>query len=356
MAANENMDHEITLKELIFKVREFALYIWDQRKYILLFTILLGLAMGVYAYMQPKIFTSQLTFMVNEDEGGSTSSATSVLSQLGLGLGNSNTLNFERLVSLAKSQNIVNATLLDSTEIEGKTDRLANFLIDHFNLHEKWKENEELRNYYIPTKVQSEDEINVNKALKALYGCLILKDQAKTPGVVQISFDDESFIVTMTGSAEDPDITQRCLELHYDNLSKFYIDKSIEKQKTTVDVLKSRKDSIELLLNRTETNMASMQDRSLGVYLNKDLTQLSKMNRENQVLAIMYAEVVKNYETANFMLDNQKPIFQVIDRPLPPISGSKKSPITQTIMGFILGGILSSLFFFVKKIISESLI
>jgi uncharacterized protein involved in exopolysaccharide biosynthesis len=61
---------EITLKDLILKLKEFWAEIWDKKWWVVGAGLLFGLISGVNAYLKPTLYNASLTFMVNDDEGG----------------------------------------------------------------------------------------------------------------------------------------------------------------------------------------------------------------------------------------------------------------------------------------------
>jgi len=69
-----------------------------------------------------------------------------------------------------------------------------------------------------------------------------------------------------------------------------------------------------------------------------------QLERKVEMLYLLYGESVKNLETADFLLKNSTPYFQVIDRPVGPIQPHGRSRFRALIRGGLIGGILSLLF------------
>ena len=63
-------EDEITLKELILKVKEFFQEVLKNWLLVVLITLPFVLYFFYQAYKMPITYTSELTFMMNDDEGG----------------------------------------------------------------------------------------------------------------------------------------------------------------------------------------------------------------------------------------------------------------------------------------------
>ena len=82
---NSNFDNdEISLKELIFKIREWYQFLLTQWKLIILVSAIGGAIGYTYAYRQPITYMATLTFALEEDNGGGgMSGAAGLASQFG---------------------------------------------------------------------------------------------------------------------------------------------------------------------------------------------------------------------------------------------------------------------------------
>ena len=84
------------------------------------------------------------------------------------------------------------------------------------------------------------------------------------------------------------------------------------------------------------------------------LKELQLMRRVN-VLNTMYLEIIKNLELSKMTLLNQPPIINIIDEPILPLEGNKMSKILALLVGGILGGLISSVYFIFRKVFTEAL-
>jgi LPS O-antigen subunit length determinant protein (WzzB/FepE family) len=145
------------------------------------------------------------------------------------------------------------------------------------------------------------------------------------------------------------------LEEIYLQLSKFYIDKTVEKQKRSYELVSAKVDSIEAALNGVEYRQADFDDHNRMVLFEKAKLPKLRLNRDRTVLNLMYSEAVKNQELADFSLKNKIPYVQAIDTPFPPIKPVKQSKAIALIFGLASGFLLGVLLIVMRKILHDAL-
>lgn len=332
-----SFEDEISLRELITKVQYYIHLLKERWIIITVVTVLGAIILGVYSYIQVPKYLASKTFMVNEDSGGGgggggIGGAASLLGQFGLGAGKGG-INLDKIIALAKSKRIIGEALLDSSQ----QPLLANQLIETYKLHENWKESSMLAGYSFDNTNQ--DLIARNSALNACIN--LVRGDEKNPGIVSVKFDDETGILQLNASTLKPDLSILLIDAIYDKLSKFYIKEATERPKQNYRLLKDRADSVSTELAIIERQIAKQVDNSKNIMLRADDIKSSKLQRTAQVLTIIYAEVIKNRETALFILKSETPFFQVIDSTKPPISPRSAGVIKPAITGGALALVLA---------------
>jgi uncharacterized protein involved in exopolysaccharide biosynthesis len=128
---NTNFENdEISLKELIFKIREWYQFLLTKWKLILAVSALGGAIGLTYAFFQKPIYKADLTFAMEDEKsgGGGLSGALGLASSFGIDLGGGGAggaFSGANLMALMKSRKIVEKTLLSPVEYKGKTISLA---------------------------------------------------------------------------------------------------------------------------------------------------------------------------------------------------------------------------------------
>lgn len=348
-------EDEITLKELILKIKEFFQEVLKNWLLVILITIPVVLYFFYQAYKTPITYTSELTFMMNDDDGGALGGLGGLAASFLGGGGGGGEFNLEKMLSLLKSRNIIQQGLFEKAEINGEVDFFANFLIKEYEFHEKWKENEQLKDFIFKhDKVEDFSRVEY-KALKSVYGKVI--GSAKTQGILSSNINDDTGIMTLEIESINETLSIKLLNTLFEKLSAFYVDKTIEKQKQTYEITVAKTDSLLGVMNYVQARLLKVKDTHRNTTLNQYRSEELKLEREYQINLIAYGEALKNREIADFTLKSKTPFIQSIDLPIPPLEPNKNlmTYIKQIIIGGILGVFLAIAFIIGRKIYKDTM-
>lgn len=348
-------DDEVSLKAIILKTQEFLQKILQGWLFILILTI----PFLVYFYHLSKdvytTYQASLTFMVNEDQGPS-SATMSILNQfVGRGGGGGGKSNLERIIELSRSRKIIQNSLLNKVEINGKTDFLANHLIDIYNIQENmWNDSDsKLAGFYFTHDDFENFTLVENSAIKVVKWLIIGGEDQ--PPILYTGINEDTDIMTLKATSKNEEFSIKWLKSLFEELSQYYIDKSTEKQQATYDIVKNKVDSIRLELTQAEARLARFKDGNRGLYSEIAKLGEERLFRDLQVLAIMYKEAVQNKEIAEFSLNNKTPFVQAIDIPIAPLMPIEKSKVVYLIIGALLGITIGVLLIVVRKIFQDAM-
>ena len=353
---------EITLKELILKIREFWFELWKFWWLIGLICVPFVFFKAYKAITSEKIYPAELTFMVNSDDGSSLSAFSGILGTFGIGGGTAKgEYNLDKMLQLLKSRKITEQVLFTTVDIEGNNAFLGNHVINHLDTLDKWvrkpsllnRKEDKLKDFEFTHGKVEEFELLENTAVKRLKGRII--GTSEKAGFLTSGYNEDSGILNMKFETEHEELSIQLARIYYDKLSSYYTDKTIEKQQVTYDLVKSKSDSIYSLLNDTEYRLASLIESTRGVYLEREQLNKTKLEREVQKLNIMYAESAKNLEIADFTLKSKTPFVQLIDEPVSPIKPESESLLMGLIMGGLLGVFVGISFVIARKIYRDTM-
>jgi hypothetical protein len=352
---NEVTD-EVTLKDIISKMFDFVKEIWKFKWWVLAAILLLGGASLVQLLLKPKVIPASMTFMVNdESRGGAGGGVASLLGQFGLGGASSGEFNLDKIVELSRSMRIVSVSLFKKVKIKGKEDFIANHIIlsyDYYNTIWK-KDTTGLRTFLFTHDTLANFTRQENKALKTIHdhvkGTKILKS------LLTIGYVEETGILNMNIMGNSEQLSIGLLNAIYKELSEYYISRTIERQKKTFEMMKTKTDSLGTLLNKLDYSIARFEDSNFGLVDETSSTPKERMLRDRGLVQFAYAEAVKNKEFAEFTLRNVTPVFQAIDTPIPPLGPIKYSKSRAIFLGGFLGGFLAVLFIIFRKIYLEAM-
>lgn len=323
------------ISDILFYLRDLG-----RKKWILVaVAVLFAVGYSIQIKRKPAEYQATKTFMVSEDEGGN-NGLSAVLGQFGLsGTGGGN-YNYNKIMQIGLSNLILDQVLFEKADYNGKNDYIANHIIDEYDMHSDWSKDTSLRDFrFTPSNLEHPVAKRVRKSLEGkVRGD---RSKANSPRLVDIFLNQESTIMSMNAFTTDPKLSIIISEVWYDKLSDFYIRKSIERQQKTFDQLEQKADSLYQLMSQSEQRLARSSDVSWGMVSQVDLLPQSRALRDIQMYGEMYSQVIKNKETAEFMLNSQTPFFQTIDSPSLPLYNNNKFRILNMILAMFIGLIVA---------------
>lgn len=332
-------DDHITLQQVFTFIQDYLLHFWRKKWWIVGGALLMATYFVTRVFMTEPTYEGTMSFMVNQDESGS-GGLSGLAAQFGIpNVGGGGNLNLIKLRTLSRSRRIAAEALFDSVGVVGNYDLVANHIIRLYDIHEDWKDTKRLRDFWFThNQVDSFDE-TTNLAFKLLHLRLIGTED--DPPLMIMRTDEDSGVIRLTANTRAADVSYLILNEVYHALQDFYVKKAVEQQQLSVDRLEMKADSVRNALYAKERELARWSDRSLSLLLSEDNIKVKRLDRDIQILNVMYAETIRNLETATFLLENQTPIFQVIDKPLKPLTMRfPQWPISAS-QGLLFGAILA---------------
>ena len=242
-----HQDDDITLKELILKIKEFWKEIWLNKGLLILIASLLGGAFALNSYFQETTYTAAISFLVSEDEG---SAAT-------LDLGEFGKLDYslDKLIALAKSGSIIHAVLMEKVSINEKEDLLANHIINIYPGEDIWESD---LNRFSDFKFNSTNidqfTFKEQQALDFLKSFISGNKLREIKGLTKVSYD-ETEIVNIGASTIDGSLSQELMDVLFVALKKFYVNETVGPIQKTLDLLEEREKTILAELQRAEQTL-----------------------------------------------------------------------------------------------------
>jgi len=341
----ENND-EISLKELIQKIKEWVAFLKTKWKIIFLAGVL-GAAIGVvYALFQKPTYKAVLTFALEEDKGsgGGLGGALGLASSFGIDLGSSGGGAFAgtNLMELMKSRLLVEKTLLNPIIIKGDTISLAEYYIQINELREKWTKKPELKNIvFLPNADRANFSLQQDSILQTIFKSLT------DPKALSINQKDKKVSIT---SIEVISESEKFAKEFCENLAKetseFYIETKSKKSRLNTEILQRQTDSIRNELNNAITGVAAASDNvyNLNPALNVKSSPGKRRQVDVQANTAILTQLVAQLELSKVTLRKETPLIQVIDRPILPLEKEKVGKLKSLILGGFLAGFLTVLY------------
>ena len=307
-------DDEISLKELILKLKEW--YIYLKSKWVIIFIVgIIGGAIGfTYAFLQKPTYTATLSFALEDDKAssGGLSGALGLASSLGIDLGTSagGAFNGTNLIELMKSRTLIERALLNPIKVNDKTISLAEYFLEYTKLRVKINKNSELTSiHYNINDNRSGFSLQKDSLLGEIYNKVIAS-------ILSVSQKDKKVsIMSVDVKTEDEQFSKALTESVVKEVSEFYIDTKSKKAKTNVAILQKQTDSIRNELNAAISGVAQASDNvfNLNSALNIKRTPSTRRQVDVQANTAILTQLVTNLEMAKVTLLKETPLIQIID-------------------------------------------
>ena len=337
---------EISLNELIQKIKEWVAYLKTKWKIVFLAGVL-GAAIGlVFALFQKPTYKAVLTFALEEEKGSGDGlgAAMGLASSFGIDLGSSGGGAFvgSNLVALMKSRLLVEKTLLNPVIVNGDTISLVEYYIQINELRDKWSEKSALKNIqFLPNADRSNFTLKQDSILNTIF--LKITEQNS----LEISQKDKKATISSIEVTNNNEIFAKffCENLAKET-SEFYIETKSKKSRLNVEILEKQTDSIREALNSAITGVASASDNvyNLNTALMVKRAPSTKKQVDVQANTAILTQLVAQLELSKVTLRKETPLIQVIDRPILPLEKDKVSKLKSLILGGFLAGFLTVLY------------
>lgn len=352
----EDRNQFISVKDILSLGGELIKVFKRRFKTILSVAIIFGLTGFGVAYLSKPKYKAHLSFILNENESSSIN-LSSLAGLAGLGSGSlSGGVNEDKLLFLSNSRFLLGTTLLTNVKIRDKSQLLINYFLDKYETQKTFKKDTLLKDFkYFGNMHLDSLDIRENKVLdiviKFIEDNQLLKIEGKKKtGIVA----QNAGILTIDFFSIDEALSKTFVDCLYANISKYYVNKSIQRQYRNYTLIKERADSLKIILQSKEAFGASLIDQNVNISKMQARVGLERTRRDVELLNLMYAEVMKNLEISKFSLENQTPMLQVIDSPTYPLKIEKKSKLKFGLIGSIIGGFVSLTILFLITYLKQS--
>lgn len=342
---------EIRLKDIILKLVFFKNLLLKNWLVILAFVLLFSLLGVSYSLSKKTTYTADLTFVVDEQQEGHnplSSMAGGIASQFGfnIGGGSRGTFSQSNIEEIITSKRVVQAAILQTVTIDKKEDLLIHHYFDFNGIYEEWKKNGvSFIDFSIGSSVFS---FQHDSLMGIVYNDLV-------ENYITTSLGDENSIFLISCVSENEQFSKLLTESLATTLENYYIKFQTAKSESTLNLLSFRADSVLNELKIAEYQYATHKDANFGVQRAEGLLEEIRLKRNVEILNVMYAEIIKNLEISKFTLINNKPLLNIIDRPVLPLEINELSPVLAFILFGVLGGFGISFFLIVRQLIRDEL-
>ena len=340
---------EISLKELIFKIKEWTTYLKSKWKLIIAISMFGGLGGFVFAYFQKPTYKAVMTFVLEEEKSGGMGGAMGLASSFGIDLGASGgggLFTSSNILELMKSRLVIEKTLLNAvpyTKANGQQENisLAEYYMRSYELRKGWEEKPALKNIqFVPTNDRSKFSLQQDSVLESISASIIKNN------LTIAQKDKKVSIISIEVKTEDQLFSKLFCEQLAKETSEFYIETKSKKSRLNVNILQKQADSIRGELNGAIVNVAVATDNvfNLNPAFNVRRTPATRSQVDVQANTAILTQLVAQLELAKVTLRKETPLIQIIDQPILPLQKEKLGKLKALVLGGFLAGFLSVLY------------
>lgn len=341
---NNNIDienDEISLKELIYKAKEWYGYLLSKWKIILLCGII-GASLGLtYSFTKKPVYTATLTFATEDEKaGGGLGGALGLASSFGLDLGGGGGGIFTgtNLTELFKSRSMVEKTLLRPIIFKGKVISFAEMYIENNGWQKSWDNNEKFKSIkFLPNA----DRNHFTRAQDSILG--IIYDNISHGGLKVSQKDKKIAIISIDVSSDNELFAKYFCEALAKQVGKFYVETKSKKARMNMAILEHQVDSIRRELNTAITGVAVANDNTFNLNPALNVRRAPSVRKQVDVQAntAILTELVKQAELAKVTLRKETPLIQVVDKPILPLVKERLGKAKGILLGGIIAGFIA---------------
>lgn len=342
---------EISLIELIFKIKEWFLYL-RSKWIIIVLAGLLGGALGyIYAYFQKPVYTATLSFALEDEKASNVLAGAMGLglaNSLGIDLGNGGGGAFSgaNLIELMKSRTLIEKALLNQITVAGKSISLAEYYLEYTKMRQAISQKKELASiHYLVEDSRSNSSLQKDSLLGEIYNTVI-------GNILSVSQKDRKVSIISVEVKTGNELFSKALaESVVKEVSEFYIATKSKKAKTNVAILQKQTDSVRNELNAAISGVAQASDNTfnLNPALNIKRTPSTRRQIDVQANTAILTQLVTNLEMAKVTLLKETPLIQIIDKPILPLQKERLSKLKTLILDGFLASFLLIIFLIVKR-------
>ncbi len=341
-------DNDISLKSVVVAAGNGIRLLIRNWLWVSMGAIVGGVIFLIFSICRPVEYKAQLFFIVDEDSNAmGLGAASGILSQLGLNIGgltgSGGFFEGDNIIEFLKSRSMIDKTLLSDIEIDGKNVLLINQFAEIGGFREKWEKSKRLEGLVFKDTVG----IYLQDSLMARFYKIInqkhlkIAKKNKRTNIIEISF-----------KSPDEVFSKSFVETLIQNASDFYIQTKTLRSKENLEVLTHQVDSVRRELNGAVQGVAAATDANPNPNRALQSLRVGAQLRTVDVQANteILKELVKNQELARITLRNEKPIIQILDKPILPLENNKIGKALAIVIGGVLGGFLVCLFLTLRRI------
>ncbi len=341
---------EINIGDLFTKLSEYRKHLFRKWWVIGIAAVAFAILLRFYVIWKPEHYISHSDFAVKGTEGSSTSSLASLANSFGIGIATGQEFTNELFLGILQSRTVVKEAFLQKKTLQiGKksqphTDYLCNFYIE---MYPRWAKKKKIKNFHIEHGNLDSLSRYEDSVLTVIYDEFIEND-------ITTEYGEEVGMNQMEVASISREFSFYMADYLATAGSDYYINSQVKNERTTVDLMKMKSDSLRSLLEEKEELLAKVQDNSNYTVKFSGYLSQNRLLREITLVNTEYATTYAQLQLAQFDLQNKTPLVDIVDPPKYATVKEKESTTLYSIIGLILGGFIAVIVLSIRKYVRDS--
>jgi hypothetical protein len=327
---------------------------------ILAVSVLGGIIGGVYAYMQKPVYTSNITFVLEEGgTSGGLGGLGGLASVVGINVGDNSgggLFQGDNILELYKSRSMIEKALFTSVPLDGRNELLINYYIKFNNLRESWDKNPALKGIQFDSSFIANASKGVHDRTKDSIIAVIVND-IKVNNLNVSKIDKKLSVINAEVKAKDEIFAKEFNDQIVKTVNDFYIQTKTKKSLENVEILQQNTDSVRTVMNGSIYTSAAISDATPNLNPTRQVQRVAPMQKSQfnaETNKVILSELLKNLEISKMALRKETPLIQIIDNPQYPLQKKVVSKKFSFVIGFLLFAFLSAVFLAIRKLLANA--
>ena len=161
-------------------------------------------------------------------------------------------------------------------------------------------------------------------------------------GSIALSVDKKTSVMSMTVTAQDPQVATKICEEVISRLQTYVTSYRTEKSRKDLEYYETLYEESRDAYFASQQRYASYMDRNQGVVLQRVRTEQERLQNEMNLNYQLYNACAQQLQTAKAKVQQETPVFTVINPPQVPLKRSKPSKVKILLASIFLGGMAAA--------------
>ncbi|MGL4631677.1 MAG: hypothetical protein ACRCVT_10770 [Leadbetterella sp.] len=307
---------------------------------ILFIALLIGTCFDLITksvFEDEKKYSGQLTFHADlGGKGGGGGALMGLASSMGLGapsVGGDDLLGYSNFMSIVGSLSVYQTAFMKEVKLGNRKDLFINIYIDSSNIKRKeWGPT-----FYSPASYYGEYNFKKKdpKDFTAEENLIIADVYNKLFEDTRVEQKEKSSLFYIHGSTTNEQLTKLWIELIYSVSEEFYKNMKISKTVVMLKHQENRLDSLSYILKNKDSRLARVAFDNPNVVDPAGKMKEQQLNRDISFISNQYYTQQANVEALYRMMNEQTPIFTLLEPVRLPLTQYEKTGISIRISGLI---------------------